>query len=320
MTTDRNKHFIFLYRQKGVKGIIKLILLPFYDIVFALYILFFGKHIKKKKYYLSLCTVFKNEAAYLREWIEYHLLIGVEHFYLYNNLSNDTYYEKLQSYIDRGQVTLYDWPAQQPQSSVYEHCFKKHSNDTSWLFCIDVDEFTVPKYETSLIDWLKPYEKYPAVAIHWKFFGTSGMLKRPEKSLVTETYTVCWNKLHNLAKVIFNTSYTVYDYKNHHLFHARIYNVFALPPVNEFKQPLGLFIARWSLYNPESTIQLNHYWSKSYSEFIEKQGRGDVFYKESPYNKNYFLFHETKNMSVDYTIYRFIIQLKQSLNVSDETV
>ncbi len=34
---------------------------------------------------MSLCAIFKDEADYLREWIEFHRIVGVEHFYLYNN-------------------------------------------------------------------------------------------------------------------------------------------------------------------------------------------------------------------------------------------
>ena len=39
----------------------------------------------EKKYKLSICAIFKNEANYLKEWIEYHRMVGVEHFYLYNS-------------------------------------------------------------------------------------------------------------------------------------------------------------------------------------------------------------------------------------------
>ena len=42
---------------------------------------------KEKDYKVSLCTIFKNEAPYLKEWIEFNHLIGVEHFFLYNNNS-----------------------------------------------------------------------------------------------------------------------------------------------------------------------------------------------------------------------------------------
>jgi hypothetical protein len=35
--------------------------------------------------YLSICAIFRHEAPYLREWIEFHKLIGAERFFLYDN-------------------------------------------------------------------------------------------------------------------------------------------------------------------------------------------------------------------------------------------
>ena len=35
--------------------------------------------------YLSVCAIYRDEAHYLAEWIEFHRLVGVERFFLYNN-------------------------------------------------------------------------------------------------------------------------------------------------------------------------------------------------------------------------------------------
>ena len=35
--------------------------------------------------YLSLCAIMKDESPYIREWLLFHLEVGVEHFYLYDN-------------------------------------------------------------------------------------------------------------------------------------------------------------------------------------------------------------------------------------------
>jgi hypothetical protein len=32
--------------------------------------------------YVSIAAIFKDEAHYLREWIEFHNMLGVEHFFL----------------------------------------------------------------------------------------------------------------------------------------------------------------------------------------------------------------------------------------------
>ena len=45
------------------------------------------------KYNVSICAIFKNEALYLKEWIEFHRIVGIEHFYMYNNNSEDNFRE-----------------------------------------------------------------------------------------------------------------------------------------------------------------------------------------------------------------------------------
>ena len=62
------------------------------------------------KYTLSICAIFSNESPFLNEWIEYHRLVGVDHFYLFNNGSNDDYLNCLTPYLEKGMITLMNWP------------------------------------------------------------------------------------------------------------------------------------------------------------------------------------------------------------------
>ena len=47
---------------------------------------------KKQEYLLRIdyetVSIMKNEAPYIKEWINYYLSIGVDHFYIYNNDSS----------------------------------------------------------------------------------------------------------------------------------------------------------------------------------------------------------------------------------------
>ena len=54
--------------------------------------------------YLSLALMIKNESKYIQEWIEYHLLVGVDKFYIYDNESTDDLKNILKVYIDQGIV------------------------------------------------------------------------------------------------------------------------------------------------------------------------------------------------------------------------
>lgn len=153
-----------------------------------------------KKYTLSIATIFKNEARYLKEWIEYHRIVGVEHFYLYNNGSTDSYRTILAPYIREGLVTLIDWPdgpiPAEEQRKVYAWVFrtqvpscidacKRGSLETKWLAMIDLDEFMVPVTASSMQEVLHQYENAPGVMLHWHIYGTSRVpFLLPKKLLI----------------------------------------------------------------------------------------------------------------------------------------
>ena len=65
---------------------------------------------------LSICASFRNEAPYLREWIEFHRMMGVDRFYLYDNRSEDGWKAVLQPFIDMGivEVTYWKFPTLRP--------------------------------------------------------------------------------------------------------------------------------------------------------------------------------------------------------------
>jgi len=275
--------------------------------------------VKEKKYNTSICAIFKNEAPYLREWIEFNHIVGVDHFYLYNNNSEDEYLGVLKPYIDKGLVTLIEWPYSQMQMECYKACIARFAQETKWLGFIDIDEFIIPKSTDSVYDFLKTFEnKAGAVNIYWRLFGTSGKLNRDLKGLVCEDFTVCWPKHCDIGKCFYNTAYgfnpsSKHSSQLHHKFWANIKGA-DVPPVNVFnKICIG---TRNVAKSGEFPIQINHYFTKSYKEYAMKGAKGDVYFKINPHDENYFYEHELKCTSTDYSAYKYLIQLK--LRMEDE--
>src|SRR5262249_33039574 len=102
-------------------------------------------------YDLSICAIFQDEAPYLKEWIEFHRLQGVQHIYLYNNRSTDDFRTVLEPYIKKRFVTLTEWDKSYEdgahrdwlaiQSGAYMDCLRKSGKYNSWIAFIDIDEF-----------------------------------------------------------------------------------------------------------------------------------------------------------------------------------
>jgi len=258
----------------------------------------------------------------LKEWIEYHKIAGVDHFYLYNNESEDDYMEVLNSYIEDGTVTLIDWPYKQKQLESYCDCIKRFKDETRWLGFIDIDEFVVPIQDNDIYSFLKKYESNrPAVLLYWKIFGTGGLIDRNIEEPVTDSFHICWDKLYAVGKCFYNTSYD-FDpgFFRNSIFHHHMwgqYNGKNLPPVNAYGK---VSINQYSnpMKNEAIPIQINHYFTKSLSEYAEKKSKGDVFFKENPHDQEYMMAHENRCTSSDYSIYKYEMKLKDVLKKQHE--
>lgn len=139
------------------------------------------------KHDLSICAIFKNEGEYLREWIEFHRLVGVEHFYLYDNESTDGAGALLRPYVESGLVSYMTIGGELAQARAYMHCLKYHGDESAWIGFIDLDEFLFSPTGDDLKAVLAPFSYAPAVGVNWCVHGTGGHQTKPE-GLVTESY------------------------------------------------------------------------------------------------------------------------------------
>lgn len=311
MIAEKKYLFIGNSRKFSLRYIVYYAKLIVYSCMAKLWLTIHPAKVRKKKYYLSLCTCFKDEGENLKEWIEYHKLIGVDHFYLYNNNSTDNFREVLAPYVEGGSVTLIDFPQTPIQPYCYEHWIENYREDSTYVALTDVDEYFVPLKDNNMKDWLERWKKYPVILVYWKMLGSSGRLEHDSTKLITEQYTCSWPKLYDCGKIIYNTDYDIKPCRGmHHNSVARNHDGrFPFAPVNNWGKFVLYGINRGG--SKDVDIQLNHYWSGAYGKYVEKQQKGDsAFVNISFKNFGYFLAHEQNNTSIDMSIYRFMVQLK----------
>ncbi len=175
---------------------------------------------KLKKHNLSVCAIFKNEARYLKEWIEYHRLVGVDHFYLYNNNSTDHFKRVLAPYLKQGVVTLVNWPdflhdysddkafmwALSTQVSAYENAIKvKAGHETTWLVFLDINEFLVPGEKTTFREILTRHKEHAGITFAIDSFNASSYADPIPKALVIEALELSYDETRNLQKDVVKT-------------------------------------------------------------------------------------------------------------------
>lgn len=230
--------------------------------------------------YLSLLAIVKNEASYIEEWLEYHLLLGVQKFYIYDNGSSDNLTEILQPYIKGGLVEYTYFPGNEKQVAAYNDILKKAKTETYWLAAIDIDEFIATVKDETIADFLKDFEQYAGVEINWLMYGSSGERHRRD-GLVIERFKRhgktdgrFWGQ--GIIKTICNPR-AVFKMDIHTPFYFRFAK--AVNPDKKIRK--RHYKDTVPVYD---RIRINHYFTKSYDECLlkQKRGRADMKGKHDP--------------------------------------
>jgi len=217
---------------------------------------------------LSIVACIKNEGRYLKEWLDFHLLGGVEHFYLYDNVSNDNTCIVLEPYVAKGLVSYFYVDMDMCQFACYYNALTAFRDQTEWMAFIDADEFLFsPK--GSLATNLDKYKQYPGIVVNEVFFGSNGHIDRP-KGLVIENYTKREEKLNLHVKSICQPSRTLCPANNPHTF---LY--FGGTGVTENGVPSTEPLTPT---HSSDVFRIHHYWVKSKEDYEGKirRGRADV--------------------------------------------
>lgn len=262
--------------------------------------------LSQKKYYLSIAAIMKNEKPYLKEWIEYHLMQGVEHFYLCDNDSTDGTKEYLSPYIKKGIITYIPKPGINQQLRCYEQITKDHKDETYWLAIIDLDEYLVPLQKSDMRSFLKEFEDVSEVSLQWLNYGDSNLFSRKD-GLITETFTSHAKNLNHTVKSIVKPE-KVIDFS---IFGANHYTRVEGQSVNEYHKPVKFML---SYHISADKARVNHYILKSFEEFVYKKNRGHPEGTQIDYE--YYFFHNDNTLKDDKTLARFIPKLKRRMRKS----
>ena len=141
--------------------VLRILLLPIYIWFYLFRIIFVPKEKESYPHNLGLCLIIKDEANCLKEWIDYHHLLGVDIFYIFDNGSKDNIKEVLSPYIASGLVKYRLLEGRGRQLDAYNLCLRNYKKEVKYIGFIDVDEFIYIKGE-SLISFIASENVFPA--------------------------------------------------------------------------------------------------------------------------------------------------------------
>ena len=218
------------------------------------------------KPYLTICAIYRGEGPYLREWVAFHKVVGVERFYLYDNRSEDEHREALAPYVAEGTVEPVDWPLFPGQVQAYTDCLERHREGPRWIAFIDIDEFLFSPTGESLPEVLARFEPWAGVGVNRITFGTSGH-ETPPPGLVIENYTRRLeqpNSRRPAVKSIVDPRRALRALDPHHFEYAEGH------AVDEAEIRLE---AQHSVSDSCNTLRVNHYFTRSEQERFAKLHR-----------------------------------------------
>lgn len=260
-------------------------------------------------FYPVIVCVAKLEKDYIEEWVKYHLALGFEHIYIYDNEDIPTY-----KYLQCYNVTVTHVPGNNHykpiQYLILDYFITDHMRNgiITHVAHIDIDEFITLKKHNNVVDFIKEYIHGDCcgIAMNWKFFGDSGLTEKSNIP-VTQRFTRCQEKCDKIIKTLFDVSKTSgwsichTIYKNEGFFVKSTSG--RIIPENENE------------YLENEIIQLNHYKCKTQSEFryIRTRGRADLL--NVVYDENSIFEKFNFNESEDLTAKIFYGSIKDDLNV-----
>nr|WP_295921970.1 glycosyltransferase family 2 protein [uncultured Dyadobacter sp.] len=259
---------------------------------------------KESSFYLSICGIVKDENDYIEEWINYHRLIGVEHFFIYDNGSRVPVKETIaQLGFDRF-TTVIDFPGKNQHVKAYGHCLRHYGASSRWIAFIDIDEFIVPKTSGhSLPEFLTDYEEYGGLGVSWLIFGSNGHQHKPVysqlESFTRRSETGFYPNRH--IKSIVQPKFVKSAFKSHcfqYISGKHCVNEHFLPIDDSFSE------------NSTSNIQLNHYYCRSFEEYQAKIKRGISDTKRKRKIEE-FHYHDAESNKVEDTFILSILKSKK---------
>lgn len=146
---------------------------------------------EQKKYNLTVCAIFRDEAPYLEEWIVFHQKQGVQHFFLINDKSSDGFAKVLQPFIEKGTVTLTN-SLKWDQIFEYNRALKKYGKMTKWMAFIDIDEFLFAPRGGTIPEALANLTDFSSVWVGWKVYGSSGFVEEPKGVVASFLECAVW--------------------------------------------------------------------------------------------------------------------------------
>eukprot|EP00934_Nitzschia_sp_Nitz4_P004230 Nitzschia sp. Nitz4//scaffold91_size79674//26935//28056//NITZ4_005362-RA/size79674-processed-gene-0.105-mRNA-1//-1//CDS//3329560085//4220//frame0 len=236
----------------------------------------------------AICVLQKDEDLYLLEWINYHLALGFDDIYIFDDGRN----LRLNSTDRVHVVSVTDFPkGTHKQIAIYNSCVEvirqrqPHYN-TSIVALLDVDEFLVLRQHNSVHDFMNdkcPRDRCGSLVVNWLWYGTGGNQTSYADEPVVSRFRLRDPVPHTTVKSLFRLEH-FYCVTNQHFVHLTSNPMTMIKQQHAPQPPFSYdthgnitFQAAFTPDHPYMDVASVHHYTKSMEEWYERRCvRGDV--------------------------------------------
>ena len=244
--------------------------------------------------HVALCAIAKNENLYIREWVEWYKKLGISKIFLYDNndIDGERFDDVISDFIQQGFVeiinrrgivktTSNDKNGQTIQGLAYQDCFYNHYKEYDWMCFFDIDEFLEIYYKyKDLNHFLNNFNMFDGISVQWKMYGDNGQMFFNNKPLYTRFKCENNASYDRHLKMILKCK----EYNKKLLFCA--HGAYEIDSVNVLGNKVKNVYLDYEAHT-NLPVYLNHFYSKSTDEFLQRKYNKPSAVTGINYNRNF---------------------------------
>ena len=237
------------------------------------------KQLNKKKLGICICTIVKNENLYIREFVEYYYLLGVNKIFLFDNndVNGESFEHILKDFVENKFIDIIDVRGLSSiQIPIYNYCYQQNFQLYDWLGFLDVDEYLYILNKENITNYLshKRFEDCENIFFNWVYYNDNDLIRYDNRSIQDRFTIPKNNSTKGKSFVRGRNKYLMIP--STHMAGINIYkfcnsNGKRVYPKNFFS----------NIFDKEPKAFIKHYFTKTVEEFCNKIKRGDAHFDEN---------------------------------------
>ena len=301
--------------MKNIKKNYKIILIIFYLFLILLIILFSFKlnylyiyinENKEKKITdnsekknkniikICICTPGKRENRYINEFVQFYKKIGIDQIIIYDNndINEESFEDIIKNDIDKGFVKIMNWRGIKNNTGfiIREDCYLKNKNKFDWLIFFDIDEYIHLNNYTNIKEFLneEKFKNCIKINLNWVIHTDNNLFYYDNRTLY-ERFPELEPNVRNgkhITKVRYKSILRGENMKENKRNYGDLIST-NIKGCNGDGSESDLINNKYMRNFDFKNLYIDHYYSKSVEEFVEKINNGDNYFGNKASLKNY---------------------------------